>query len=134
MRLFQKISYIYKNIYIFSFIFFNTLYFGTYFRFFGFSKITKKISYTKLSKNKINTNILKVVILTRGFLKYIFFTKNCFIRSFVAVIILKKLGYKTVFKIGVSNELSFNSHSWIEVDGLPVLEENIGIYKVMKEY
>ena len=50
-ELFQKISYIYKNIYIFFFIFL-TLFILEHILGFWFSKITKKF-LTKLSKNKI---------------------------------------------------------------------------------
>jgi len=98
----------------------------------SFSQILKKYSSLKPIINSPNTNPHKVIKLIRTILKYFFFSKNCFHRSFISAATLKIIGIKVDFIIGVSLLESFKSHSWIELDGTPIFESfEIDSYKTI---
>ena len=65
---------------------------------------------------------MRATKLMRLILRYIFFSNNCFHRSFISAAVLKIIGVNVKLIIGVSLVNSFKSHAWIEVDERPILE------------
>lgn len=73
--------------------------------------------------------------LNRRVIEYLMLSKNCFIRSFVSFLILKKLGYSSSLNIGIIDGKEFRSHAWLELSDMPLLEsKNVNKYKVIKKF
>lgn len=113
-------------------IFFRTIYLHVYFKLNSFNKIINKFSNLTSTVQTINANPFKVAKLIRLILQFIFFSKNCFHRSFVSAAVLKSIGIKVKLIIGVSLIDSFKSHAWIEINGTPILEScNLNRYQII---
>ena len=113
-------------------IFFKTIYLHIYFKLNSFNEIINKFSNTKPISRAINANPFKVAQSVRLILKLMFFSKNCFHVSFISASILKTIGIKVSLIIGVSLLDSFESHAWIEVNGVPILEnDDLNNYKII---
>jgi len=105
-------------------IFLKTIYLHIFFKLNKFNciinKYTNLISITKITF----ANPFKITKFIRLILKFLFLSKNCFHRSFITASVLKTLGIKVNLVIGVSCINSFKSHAWIEVNGIPILEND----------
>jgi hypothetical protein len=113
-------------------IFLRTIYLHIYFKLNSFNKILNKFSNLTSADPTINVNPFKAAKLIRLILQFIFFSKNCFHRSFVSAAILKSIGIKVKLIIGVSLIDSFKSHAWIEINGTPILENgNLNKYQII---
>lgn len=113
-------------------IIFKIIYLHIFFKSNPFNKIINKFLNLKPLVNNMNANPLKVAKLTRLIIRYIFFSQNCFHRSFISAGVLKIIGIKVKLIIGVSLTDSFKSHAWVEVDGLPILENlDIDNFKII---
>jgi hypothetical protein len=105
------------------------------FKVYSFKKIAAKLSSQKTSKSIKKINILRVIALNRAAIKFLLFSKNCFIRSFTLFLILKKLGYSIFLNIGIIEKNKFESHAWVEFNNTPLLEsKDVGKYTIIKKF
>lgn len=58
---------------------------------------------------------------------------RCLMRSLVVLGLLARRGIACRLIIGVRSEPSFAAHAWIELDGLPLLEDHAGSYSRLVE-
>ena len=113
-------------------ILFKSLYFHVFFKLNSFNRIISKFSDLKPIINNVDMNHVRATKLMRLILRYIFFSNNCFHRSFISAAVLKIIGVNVKLIIGVSLENSFKSHAWIEVDERPILENlDLNKYKII---
>ena len=111
------------------------IYFSLQFKMYSFKKIATKLSEQKTSKSMKKINILKIIRLNRRVIEYLVLSKNCFIRSFVSFLILKKLGYSSSLNIGIIDGKEFRSHAWLELSDMPLQEsKDVNKYKVIKKF
>ncbi len=112
-----------------------TIYFSLQFKIYSFKKIAIKLSEQKTSKSIKKINILKIIRLNRKIIEHLLLSKNCFIRSFVSFLILKKLGYSSSLNIGIIDGKEFRSHAWVEFNDMPLLEsKEVNEYIVIKKF
>ena len=120
---------------IYLWIILLTIYLSLQFKIYPFKKIAIKLSKEKTSKSMKKINILKIVRLNRRIIECLLLSKNCFIRSFVSFLILKKLGYSSSLNIGIIDGKEFRSHAWVELNDIPLLEsKNVNEYIVIKRF
>lgn len=113
-------------------ILFKTIYLYIFFRLSTLNEIINRFNTLQPSSASFCSDPSKIAKLIRIFLKYLFFSKNCLQRSFILGAILKMNGEKPKLIIGVSLMDSFDSHAWIEIKGVPILENfNPDRYKVI---
>lgn len=113
-------------------ILFKTLYLHVFFKLNSFNRIISKFSDLKPITNNGDMNHVRATKLMRLILRYIFFSNNCFHRSFISAAVLKIIGVNVKLIIGVSLVNSFKSHAWIEVDERPILENlDLNKYKII---
>lgn len=82
------------------------------------------VENTEMIDRNQKFSILKIVRLVRFLIFILQFSKNCFLRSYVTFKVLRCLGINANFKVGVSKDDEFKSHSWLEIDNF-LLEENL---------
>lgn len=117
---------------LFLLILIKTIDLHIFFKLNTFNKIVNKFINLKPNTITFNPNPSKVARLIRLILSFLFFSKNCFHRSFISASVLKIIGVKVNLIIGVSNIDSFKSHAWIEVNGTPILENtSLNSFKII---
>ena len=120
---------------VYLWVIYLTIYFSLLFQIYSFKKISSKLSRQKKSKRIKKINIFRVVTLNRIAIRFLLFSKNCFIRSFTLFLILKKLGYSIFLNIGVTDKNKFESHAWVEFNNIPLLEsKDVHKYKIIKKF
>lgn len=112
-----------------------TVYFSLIFKVYSFKKISAKLSKQKTSIRLKKINLLRVVTINRAVIKFLLFSKNCFIRSFTLFLILKKFGYSIFLNIGIIDKNEFKSHAWVEYKNIPLLEsKDVHEYTIIKKF
>jgi len=59
--------------------------------------------------------------------RYNFLKVTCLSRSFVLLCLLRRRGLVPVLYVGVQKGEIFNAHAWVEVEGRPILDSELGI-------
>jgi hypothetical protein len=120
---------------VYLWVIYLTVYFSFIFKVYSFKKIAAKLSKQKTSKRLKKLNLLRIITINRAVIKFLLFSKNCFIRSFTLFLILKKFGYIIFLNIGIIDKNKFESHAWVEYNDIPLLEsKDVHEYIVIKKF
>jgi hypothetical protein len=134
----MKLSLLINKFYAYSaylWVVYLTIYFSLIFKVYSFKKIAAKLSKQKTSKRLKKINLHRVITLNRAVIKFLLFSKNCFIRSFTLFLILKKFGYSIFLNIGIIDDNKFESHAWVEYNDIPLLEsKDVHEYIIIKKF
>ena len=120
----------FKNFVFFLWLFYQYQDIFIFFKTNQMQNIITDVEKTEIIYRKQDFPIIKTVKLIR-FLVIIFqFSKNCFLRTYVAFKVLSYLGIDSNFKIGINADDKFKSHSWLEIGG-KLLEEEVTKIQMM---